>query len=78
MSNKGYLISVNGRYGRTRHSNDLINGKLVVYYVTEQSALEIAKFPNGPSRLAAICRSEYEQKGLLVDPKKVKMVGFID
>jgi hypothetical protein len=71
MSNKrepGCIVKLDdGRLGRTKNSNALINGKVPVYLATKTYTIRNMEVP-----------VTYAENGILCDPEKVKSIGNID
>lgn len=64
----GYIVELeDGRLGRTIHEKGSIKGKIPVYIATEVGEKFGIKVP-----------LNFSETGTLIDPKKLKKVGFID
>ena len=68
MGNPGKIVKLNdGRIGRTYNSKGVISEKIPVYLATETK--EVGKFT---------IATRYSEKGILVNPVDLQIIGFID
>lgn len=62
--NAGYLVETNSGKGRTYHSEQMVNGKIVVHLLSED--------------LNHVIQGNGQPKKILCDRNKVKLIGYVD